>query len=110
MAGTLDMVISTVNVTMEWENIIGTLRPRGRLHLLGAVLEPIPVASFQIMLNQLTVSGTPVGSPQTIATMFDFAQRHGIKPTCEFFKFEQINEALEHLESGKAHYRIVLKH
>jgi uncharacterized zinc-type alcohol dehydrogenase-like protein len=42
--------------------------------------------------------------------MLEFCQRHSIKPTCEFFPFSKINDALERLRSGKARYRIVLQH
>lgn len=61
-------------------------------------------------MGQRSVSASPVGSPATIATMLDFAVRHDIKPVVEQFSFDQINEAIAHLESGKAHYRVVLSH
>jgi uncharacterized zinc-type alcohol dehydrogenase-like protein len=44
-----------------------------------------------------------------VATMLDFAARHGIAPVTEEFPMSKVNEAMEHLESGKARYRIVLK-
>ena len=40
--------------------------------------------------------------------MLDFAARHNITPQTEHFPMSHINEAFERLESGKAHYRIVL--
>ncbi len=43
LAGSFDLLISTVNVTLDWDAMIGTLAPNGRLHVVGAVLEPIPV-------------------------------------------------------------------
>ena len=42
--------------------------------------------------------------------MPDFSVRHGIKPTIEKFRFEQVNTALDHLCAGKAGYRSVLEH
>ena len=44
--GSLDFIISTVNVPLDWPVIIETLAPKGRLHVVGAVLEPIPVSAF----------------------------------------------------------------
>jgi D-arabinose 1-dehydrogenase-like Zn-dependent alcohol dehydrogenase len=41
-------------------------------------------------------------------TFKDFAARHGIAPQTEHFPMSQINQAFARLESGKAHYRIVL--
>ena len=40
--------------------------------------------------------------------MLQFSARHGIVPTTETFPMSRANEALEHLRSGKARYRIVL--
>jgi alcohol/geraniol dehydrogenase (NADP+) len=108
LAGSFDLLISTVNVKLDWDAMIGTLAPNGRLHVVGAVLEPIPVAVFSLMLQQRSVSSSPTGSPVAIATMLDFASRHNVAPQTEHFPMSHINEAVARLESGKARYRIVL--
>jgi uncharacterized zinc-type alcohol dehydrogenase-like protein len=41
--------------------------------------------------------------------MVEFCARHKIIPEVEFFKMSEINEAITHLKSGKARYRIVLE-
>jgi uncharacterized zinc-type alcohol dehydrogenase-like protein len=88
--------------------MLGTLRPKGRMHIVGAVLEPIPVGSMDIIMPQRSISGSPNGSPVTMQTMLDFAARHGISPQTEHFQMEKVNEALAHLDAGNARYRIVL--
>lgn len=103
-----DLVISTVSAKLDWDAMIGTLAPNGRLHFVGAVLEPIPVAAFSLIMQQRSVSGSPVGSPAATATMLEFASRHNIAPQTEHFPMSNINEAFARLESGKARYRIVL--
>ena len=108
LGGSFDLLISTVNVKLDWDAVIGMLAPNGRLHNVGAVLEPIPVAAFSLILQQRSVSGSPTGSPVAIETMLDFASRHNVLPQTEHFPMSKINEAFAHLESGKAHYRIVL--
>jgi alcohol/geraniol dehydrogenase (NADP+) len=108
LGGRFDLLINTVNATLDWEAMIGALAPNGRLHTVGAVPEPIPVAAFSLILQQRSVSGSPVGSPVAIETMLDFASRHNVLPQTEHFPMNKINEAFAHLESGKARYRIVL--
>lgn len=108
-AGRFDLIISTVNVALDWNLYLSTLKPKGRLHFVGATLEPLNIGVFGLIMAQRSVSGSPVGSPATIAKMLEFAVQHDIKPVVEMFKFEQINEALAHLKSGKARYRIVLE-
>jgi uncharacterized zinc-type alcohol dehydrogenase-like protein len=41
--------------------------------------------------------------------MLRFCERHGIETVTESFPMSRVNEALEHLESGRARYRIVLE-
>src|SRR5580765_586723 len=108
LAGSFDLLISTVNVPLDWDAMIGTLAPNGRLHVVGVVLEPIPVAAFSLIMGQRNISGSPTGSPVAIETMLDFASRHNIAPQTEHFPMSQINEAFARLEAGKARYRIVL--
>jgi len=109
IAGSLDFILSTVNVSLPWDAIMGCLAPRGRLHIVGAVLEPVPVAAFNLIMAQRSVSGSPVGSPSTAATMIEFCARHGIAPAVQMFPMSRANEAMEHLRAGKARYRVVLE-
>jgi len=108
-AGTLDFLLVTVNVPLDWERYVNTLGPKGRLHLVGAVLEPIPVSAFGLITKQRSISGSPLGSPATNIDMLSFCNRHQIRPQIETYPMSSINDALEHLRAGKARYRIVLK-
>ena len=107
-AGRFDLILSTVNVKLDWSSYLGTLNKKGRLHFLGATLEPMSLSVPELTVNQLSVSSSMVGSPATIAEMLDFAALHNIEPHTEHFKFEEVNEALAYLKSGNARYRVVL--
>lgn len=107
-AGQFDFIISTVNVALDWNAWIQTLKPRGRLHFVGATMEPLDVAVFPLLAGQRSISGSPVGSPASISTMLEFARRHDIRPQVECYPMDEINAAFDHLKSGKARYRIVL--
>lgn len=107
-ANRFDLILSTVNVKLNWNAYVGTLKPKGRLHFVGATLEPIDLAVFPLIGGQRDVSGSPVGSPATIRQMLEFAVRHGIAPVTEHFPLDRVNEAIAHLKSGNARYRVVL--
>ena len=79
-----------------------------RLHLLGVVTEPLDLSVGPMLFSQLSVSSSLVGSPETITQMLEFAALHQIKPITEHFPMSKVNEAIEHLHSGKPRYRIVL--
>jgi alcohol/geraniol dehydrogenase (NADP+) len=108
-AGRFDFMLSTVNVKLDWNLYLSTLKAKGRLHFVGATLEPLDLNVFNLIMAQRSVSGSPVGSPASINKMLEFAVQHDIKPMVEMFKFSQINDALAHLQSGKARYRVVLE-
>lgn len=108
LAGSFDLLISTVNAKVDWDGLIGTLAPNGRLHVVGIMSDPIPIKVFSLIAQQRSVSGSPTGSPIAIETMLDFAARHNITPQTEHLPMSKINEAFARMEAGKAHYRIVL--
>ena len=82
-AGRFDLILSTVNVKLDWSSYLGTLNKKGRLHFLGATLEPMSLSVPELTVNH-------------------------IEPHTEHFKFEEVNEALAYLKSGNARYRVVL--
>ena len=108
-ASTFDFVLSTVNAKLDWNGYIGSLAPKGKLHIVGIVTEPLRIPSFPLIGMQRSIGGSPSGAPATVATMLDFCARHGIAPVAEEFAMSDANAAFEHLEAGKARYRIVLK-
>lgn len=108
LASAFDLLLITVNVTLDWSALISALAPKGRIHFVGAVTEDIPVQAFPLIMAQKSISGSPIGAPVSIASMLDFAALHQIVPKTEHFSMSQINKAFEHLEAGKARYRIVL--
>ncbi|MGB5062611.1 MAG: NAD(P)-dependent alcohol dehydrogenase [Candidatus Competibacter sp.] len=109
IAGSLNFILSTVNVELNWPAFLNILAPKGRLHTVGAVLTPIPVAAFSLIGGQKSLSGSPLGSPATVRKMLDFCARHQIAPVTEHFPMSQVNEAMAHLDAGKARYRVVLE-
>ncbi|MEZ7984780.1 MAG: alcohol dehydrogenase, partial [Pseudomonadales bacterium] len=82
--------------------------PKGRLHFVGAVLEPLDINVFSLISAQRSVSGSAVGSPATIAKMLEFVVKHDIKAVVEPFSFEDVNAAVARVRSGETHYRVVL--
>jgi len=109
IAGSLDFILNTTNVKLDWDSYLGALSPKGKLHTVGAVLEPMEIPAFSLIMGEKSVGGSPLGSPALTRTMLDFCIRHSIYPQVEEFPLDQVNEAMAHLEEGKSRYRIVLK-
>ena len=108
IAATLDFLLISANADLDWPAMLATLRGNGRLHFVGIVPSAIPVHVFDLIPQQKSLSASPVGSPGTMATMLEFCARHQILPQVEMFPMSKVNEAVDHLRSGKARYRVVL--
>lgn len=109
IAGSLNFILNTTNVSLDWNSYLTTLAPKGKLHTVGAVLEPMAIPAFSLIGGEKSVGGSPIGSPALTKTMLEFCVRHNIYPRVEEFPMEKANEAMKHLEEGKARFRIVLK-
>lgn len=108
VAGQFDFILSTVNVAVDWDGYLRALAPRGQLHTVGALADPIELKTGMILSGQRSISASPTGNPSTMGLMLDFAARHQIAPITEPFPMSRVNEALKHLADGKAQYRVVL--
>jgi len=107
-AGSLDFLLITVGASLEWDALIGTLAPKGRMHMVGVVTDKMAIKSGGLLSWQRSLSASPTPPPALLARMLDFAARHQILPHVERFAMSRVNEAIEHLRSGKARYRVVL--
>jgi uncharacterized zinc-type alcohol dehydrogenase-like protein len=108
LANSFDMILVAVNVELDWDSYINALRPKGKLHMVGAA-PSISAIVFPLIIGQRSIGGSPLGSPATIATMLEFAARHDIEPVTETFPMSKVNDAMEKLRSGKPRYRLVLE-
>ena len=108
MGGRFDLVINTANQPLDWSAVMGSLAPRGRLHQLGAVLEPIQVSAFDLISFRRSIMGSPTSSPVSLRKMMEFCVRHDIKPQVKHLPFDQVNHAIERLHRGDVRYRFLL--
>lgn len=109
LAGKFDMVLSTVNVPLDWANILSTVSAKGTLHFVGVPLEPVTVPAMSFISGGKSLTGSMTGSPIVLRQLLKFAARKQIKPQIEMYPMSKINDAIKHLEEGKARYRVVLK-
>lgn len=109
LAGKFDFIVIAANVSLDWDAIVGLLKPGGKLHFVGAILEPVPVQVMSLVLGKKSISGSPTGSRNQLDKMMQFAAHHKVAPKVEHFPMSKVNEAMDHLRAGKASYRIVLE-
>ena len=107
-ANSFDYLISTVNVKLDWNLYVNSLKPRGTMVFVGATLDPLDLGVMPLIMGQRSIAGSTVGSPAIMDQMLQFASRHQIRPLIEQFPMSKANEAMEHVRTGKPKYRVVL--
>ena len=107
--GKFNLILSTVNVTLDWQAYLSTLAPNGSVHMLGLALEPMQIPAGMLISGAKSVTGSSTGSPAALRELLRFAARQNIAPQIEMYPMSQVNEAIERLHSGNVRYRIVLK-
>lgn len=109
-AGSLDFILSTVDVDLNWMDYLSLLRPDGKICVVGGTLGPINVPAGLLIMGQYSFVGSAAGSRADSAEMLEFAARHRIWAEAEVLPIAQINTAIERMRSGKAPFRLVLSH
>jgi uncharacterized zinc-type alcohol dehydrogenase-like protein len=108
IAGSFDLLLSTVNADQDWQSLIASLRPKGTLCLVGVPPSPMTIQAFPLVSGERTVAGSNTGSPQDLYEMLDVAARHGVKAITERFAMAKANDAIAKVKKGKVRYRAVL--
>jgi uncharacterized zinc-type alcohol dehydrogenase-like protein len=108
IAGSFDLLLSTVSADQDWQSFVNSLRPKGTMCVVGVPPSPITVQAFSLIGQQRSVSGSPSGSPRDLNQMLDVAARHGVKAITERFPMAKANEAIAKVKKSKVRYRAVL--
>jgi len=108
VAGSFDLLLSTVSADQDWQAYIAALRPKGTLCLVGAAPSPVQIAAVSLIGAQKAVAGSNTGSPGDLAEMLDVAARHGVKAVTEKFAMAKANDAVAKVKKSQVRYRAVL--
>lgn len=109
IAGSFDLLLSTVSADQDWQSYVNALRPNGTLCILGAGQSPLQLQTSSLISAQKTVVGSSIGSPHDLSEMLDVAARHGVKAITETFTMAKANDAVTKVKKNQVRYRAVLK-
>lgn len=101
-----DMLLCTAHGMINWEALLNTLKKNGRLVLLG--FPDVALNSTDLVVHQLSITGSFLGNRTAMREMLSFAQANGIVPKVELMPMTEVNEAIRKVKENKARYRIVL--
>ncbi|MEV8123021.1 NAD(P)-dependent alcohol dehydrogenase [Streptomyces sp. NPDC085944] len=108
LAGSFDVILSTVSAPLDFGAYLGLLRTGGALVNVGAPEEPIALNLFSLIGGNKTLAGSMIGGIAETQEMLDFCAEHGIGAEIELIAASEINEAYERVLSSDVRYRFVI--
>lgn len=104
--GYFDMLLITSQGTLDWDDLQDILKRRGKIIMVA--FPQVDLDPVDLVVHELSILGSFVGSPEEMGKMLAFAAQHKIVPMVELMPMSQINEAIAKVRQNQAHYRIVL--
>lgn len=105
--GGADLICSTAPNPKAISPLVGGLAPQGKLIVLAPV-GPVEFDTAVMVTKAASVHGWPSGHALDSEEAISFASTHGVKCMIEKFPLEKVQEAFEHMTSGKVRFRSVL--
>ncbi len=101
-------IIATVTSGAAMQAIAGGLGANGTMMVIGAV-GPLTVNSLDLLAKRASVQGWYSGTATDSEDTLVFSQSNAITSMNEIFPLEEAQAAYDHMMSGKARFRVVLK-
>ncbi|MEV1047502.1 NAD(P)-dependent alcohol dehydrogenase [Streptomyces sp. NPDC049916] len=108
LAGTFDVILSTVSAPLDFGAYLGLLRTDGTLVNVGAPEEPISLNLFSLINGNRSIAGSAIGGIAETQEMLDFCAVHGLGAEIEVIGADQVNEAYERVLASDVRYRFVI--
>lgn len=102
------VILATAPSSQAMGQVVEGLGVDGKLLVVGASADPIPVSPFQLIGARRSIQGWPSGTARDSEETLAFCAVTGIRPMVETFPLEQATAAYERMLSGQARFRVVL--
>ncbi|HET9382431.1 MAG TPA: NAD(P)-dependent alcohol dehydrogenase [Streptomyces sp.] len=108
LAGTFDLIVSTVSAPLDFGAYLSLLRTDGAVVNVGAPEEPVSLNLFSLIGGRKTLAGSGIGGIRETQEMLDFCAEHGIGAEIELIGADAINDAYERVLASDVRYRFVI--
>ncbi|MGK4584109.1 NAD(P)-dependent alcohol dehydrogenase [Kitasatospora sp. HPMI-4] len=108
LAGTFDLIVSTVSAPVDLDAYLGLLAVDGTLVNVGVPAEPNSIRMFSLIMGRKSLAGSMIGSIRETQDMLDFCAAHGFGAEIETIGVEQINDAYKRVLDSDVRYRFVI--
>lgn len=102
-------ILATAPDSKTMHALIEALGAGGKLLVIGAGTDPIPVTPIDLIMKRKSIMGWPSGHAMDSQECLEFAALTKTHVMVEEFPLEKAADAFEHMMSGKVRFRAVLK-
>ena len=85
------------------------LRRKGTLVAIGLPVADLPIPIFSLIMKEITVRGSFVGSRNDLEAAYHTAARLGIRLDTEEAPLDAVNEVFQRIRAGTTSSRILLR-
>jgi D-arabinose 1-dehydrogenase-like Zn-dependent alcohol dehydrogenase len=103
------VVLATVTSAKAMSAALGGLGVNGKMIMVGVSSEPVEVPIVPFIMGRNSLQGWPSGTAADSQETLAFSALSGVKPMTEEYPLSRAADAYEHMMSGKARFRVVLK-
>ncbi|MBM9503147.1 NAD(P)-dependent alcohol dehydrogenase [Actinacidiphila acididurans] len=108
LAGTFDLIVSTVSAVVDLDAYLSLLKPDGVLANVGAPEDSSTLHLFSLVMGRKTLAGSLIGGIKETQEMLDFCAEHGFGADIEVIRADRINEAYDRVVASDVRYRFVI--
>ncbi len=105
--GGAHVILATAPSARAMASVINGLTPRGKLLIVGAAADPMPVVPI-LLLSGKSIAGWPSGTARDSEDTLNFSVLTGVRPINETFPLAKAAEAYDYMIQGKPRFRVVL--
>jgi alcohol dehydrogenase len=106
--GGAKVVLATAANAKAMAATVAGLGPEGELVVVGVTPDNLPISPLDLINSGLSVTGHPSGTARDVEETMAFALQTGVRAVVEERPLAKAAEAYEAMDTGKAHYRMVL--
>jgi propanol-preferring alcohol dehydrogenase len=107
--GGASVILATAPDSKTMHPLIEALGAGGKLVVVGAGNDPIPVTPVELIMKRKSIVGWPSGHAMDSQACLEFAALTNTQVMVEEFPLEKAADAFDHMMSGKVRFRAVLK-
>lgn len=102
------VILATAPDSKSMSSLVGGLKPRGTLMVVGAGMEALSVTPAQLIFGSKNIRGWASGASIDWEDTLQFSALTGVRPMIERYPLEKAAEAYSQMMSGRARFRVVL--